>query len=95
MPAPVEATAYFVVAEALTNAARHARATRAVVWSRIEDGALYVSVSDDGGGGADAGGGSLLGLADRLAALGGELRIESPPGGGTVVAAEIPLTPRV
>jgi signal transduction histidine kinase len=92
LPASVEATAYFVVAEALTNVAKHAHAGRAEVMVQIEDGALAVHVRDDGVGGAQRGGGSgLIGLADRLAALNGELRVDSPADGGTFIAAAIPL----
>jgi signal transduction histidine kinase len=92
LPAAVEATAYFVVAEALTNVAKHAHAGRAEVMARIDDGTLSVQVGDDGVGGARRGGGSgLIGLADRLAALDGELRVDSPAGGGTLVTAAIPL----
>jgi PAS domain S-box-containing protein len=87
----VEATAYFVVAEALTNVAKHSRAGHAAVSAHIEDGVLCVQVRDDGIGGARPDGSGLLGLADRLAALDGHLRLESPPGGGTLVAAAIPL----
>jgi GAF domain-containing protein len=88
----VEATAYFVVAEALTNVAKHAHARRAEVMVRIEHGTLAVHVRDDGVGGARRGGGSgLIGLADRLAALDGELRVDSPAESGTLVAAAIPL----
>jgi signal transduction histidine kinase len=87
----IEATAYFIVAEALTNVSKHARATRAAVWARVEDGALLVTVSDDGIGGAGFDGSGLVGLRDRLAALDGRLRVESPPDGGTLVAATIPL----
>ena len=83
LPATVEATAYFVVAEALTNVAKHARAGRAEVTARIEDGTLVVHVRDDGVGGARPDGSGLIGLADRLAALDGELRVESPADGGT------------
>jgi signal transduction histidine kinase len=89
--AAVEATAYFVVAEALTNIAKHARATRATVVARVNDRVLELAVRDDGVGGACADGSGLVGLADRLAALGGDLRVESPDDGGTLVAAEIPL----
>ena len=88
----VEATAYFVVAEALTNVAKHAQATRATVHARVQDAALRVEIGDDGVGGARLDGGGLGGLADRLAALAGQLRLDSPAGGGTRVAAEIPLT---
>jgi signal transduction histidine kinase len=90
----VEAAAYFVVAEALTNVAKYARAQQATVPVERSDGYAVVEVSDDGVGGADAAGGSgLRGLADRVAALDGHLQIESPPGGGTVVRANIPCTP--
>jgi len=91
LPRPVEASAYFVVAEALTNVAKHARAGRAEVTARIEEGTLQVQVRDDGIGGARRGSG-LLGLADRLAMLDGRLDVESPADGGTLVAAAIPLT---
>jgi signal transduction histidine kinase len=91
LPAPIEATAYFVVAEALTNVAKHARAGHAEVKAWIEDHTLAIHVHDDGIGGARVDGSGLLGLADRLAALDGRLRIESPPDGGTLVAAAIPL----
>jgi signal transduction histidine kinase len=93
LPAAVEATAYFVVAEALTNVAKHARAARATVTARVEDGTLQVQVRDDGVGGALPGGGGsgLIGLADRVAALDGELRVDSPVDGGTLVAAAILL----
>jgi PAS domain S-box-containing protein len=91
LPAAVEATAYFVVAEALTNVAKHARAGRAEVTARIEHGTLAVQVQDDGVGGARPDGSGLLGLADRLAALDGELRVDSPADSGTLVAAAIPL----
>jgi signal transduction histidine kinase len=91
LPAAAEATAYFVVAEALTNVAKHARAGRAEVTARVEHGALRVCVRDDGVGGARPDGSGLVGLGDRLAALDGRLRVESPPSGGTLVAADIPL----
>ena len=91
LPAPIEATAYFVVAEALTNVAKHAGAASAAVAARIEDGTLRVEVRDDGVGGARPDGSGLQGLRDRLAALDGRLRIESPAGGGTLVTATIPI----
>jgi signal transduction histidine kinase len=91
LPSPVEATAYFVVAEALTNVAKHARADHAEVTARIEDGTLGIRVRDDGIGGARPDGNGLVGLADRLAVLHGELRVESPADGGTLVAAAIPV----
>ena len=91
LPAPVEATAYFVAAEALTNLAKHANATGATVRAHIEDGTLQLRVRDDGVGGARSEGSGLVGLADRLAALDGRLRVDSPADGGTLVAADIPL----
>jgi signal transduction histidine kinase len=91
LPAAVEATAYFVVAEALTNVTKHSRAGHAEVTARIEDGTLAVQVRDDGVGGARPEGSGLVGLADRLAVLNGRLRVESPADGGTMVAAAIPL----
>jgi signal transduction histidine kinase len=90
-PRVVEATAYFIVAEALTNVAKHAHAQHATITARLEDRALQVEVRDDGVGGARADGTGLVGLSDRLAALNGKLRVESPPGGGTVIAASIPV----
>jgi signal transduction histidine kinase len=95
LPAAVETTAYFVVAEALTNAAKHADCQRAEVGVRVEGGWAVVEVRDDGLGGADAARGSgLRGLADRVNALGGELDIKSPVGRGTTVRARIALSPR-
>jgi PAS domain S-box-containing protein len=91
LPAAVEATAYFIVAEALTNVAKHAHARHAEVTARIEDGTVAVQVRDDGRGGAQPDGSGLLGLADRVAALDGELQVESPADGGTRLAATIPL----
>jgi PAS domain S-box-containing protein len=91
LPAPVEATAYFVVAEALTNVAKHSGASRATVTARVEDGALRLRVRDDGRGGARPDGHGFVGLADRLAVHDGHLRVESPPGGGTLVAVDIEL----
>ena len=92
LPTAVEATAYFVIAEALTNVAKHARAAHATVTARVADGALVVQVRDDGVGGAQPDGTGLLGLRDRLAVLDGQLGVESPLDGGTLVAAEIPLS---
>jgi signal transduction histidine kinase len=87
----VEATAYFVVSEALTNAAKHAQATRITVAGCLRDGQLWIEVTDDGRGGAGGLRGSgLQGLVDRLAALGGELTVTSPAGGGTRLRAVIP-----
>ena len=91
LPAPVESAAYFVVSEALTNVAKYAEATRASVCVRRVDGRVAVEVADDGVGGADTARGSgLRGLADRVAALDGTLTLDSPPGRGTRVRAEIP-----
>jgi signal transduction histidine kinase len=87
----VEATAYFIVAEALTNAVKHAHARGVRVRAFVDCDALSLEVCDDGVGGAGLGGSGLLGLHDRAAALGGELRVESPPGLGTVVTATLPL----
>ena len=92
LPPAVEATAYFVVSEALANAAKHAAATRIGISATCTDDTLRVEVSDDGVGGADRGRGSGIdGLHDRVAALGGTLTVDSPPGQGTLVVAEIPL----
>jgi signal transduction histidine kinase len=91
LPAEVEATAYFVVAEALTNVAKHSGASHASVVARVKDSTLQLEVRDDGVGGARRDGSGFVGLADRLAVLDGELRVESPPGGGTIVVAEILL----
>ena len=91
LPAAVEAAAYYVVAEALANAAKHSRASSVSVRVAAAEGCTTVEVRDDGVGGADAAGGSgLRGLADRVAALGGVLEVRSPPGEGTTVAAELP-----
>jgi signal transduction histidine kinase len=87
----VEGAAYFVVAEALTNVAKHAGATRADVRGRIVDGMLRVAVCDDGAGGARPDGRGLLGLADRLAVLQGRLTVDSPARHGTTVSAVIPI----
>jgi len=90
-PAAIEATAYFVVSEALANVAKHARADGAEVMIRKFPGRLLVEVSDDGAGGARSEAGSgLRGLADRVASVGGVLRVDSPPGGGTRLEADIP-----
>jgi signal transduction histidine kinase len=89
---PVEAAAYFVTAEALTNVAKYARASEASVELATEDDCLRVSVRDDGVGGADPSTGSgLRGLCDRVEALDGRLEIESPPGSGTTLTVKLPL----
>jgi signal transduction histidine kinase len=88
---PVEAAAYFLVSESLANVAKYAHASRACVRVGVTDGRVLVEVEDDGVGGADAAHGSgLRGLSDRLHALDGELEIDSPPGRGTRIHAEIP-----
>jgi PAS domain S-box-containing protein len=92
LPAPVEASVYFFVSEALTNVVKHAQAHEATVSIGAENGGLMVEVSDDGVGGAlPAGGSGLRGLGDRVGALDGTLEVESPPGGGTLLRARIPL----
>jgi signal transduction histidine kinase len=91
LPAPVEAAAYFVVSEALANVAKHAHASSVHVSAACRDGALIVEVTDDGIGGAGAKAGSgLAGLADRAHALDGDVMVESAPGCGTRVRAELP-----
>jgi signal transduction histidine kinase len=91
LPAPVEAAAYFVVAEALTNVVKYAEASTAAVRIRRNGSYAVVEVRDDGVGGADPTVGTgLRGLADRLAALDGRLEVHSPPGEGTTVRAEVP-----
>ncbi len=94
LPAAVEATAYFVIAEALTNVAKHARAQRTAVTAALDGDVLRVQIDDDGIGGADAGGSGLIGLADRVNALDGTLDVTAAPGGGTRVAATIPVLGR-
>jgi signal transduction histidine kinase len=95
LPAAIEATAYLIVAEALTNVVKHARAQRAAVTARVDDGMLLLEVADDGVGGARADRSGLIGLGDRLAAVDGRLWIESPDNGGTLVAVAIPLGPQL
>jgi signal transduction histidine kinase len=91
LPAPVEAAAYFLVAEALTNVTRYAKATGAEVTIAMEGDDVRVTVADDGVGGVDVASGSgLRGLQDRLATVEGRLEIDSPPGGGTRLTGRIP-----
>ena len=94
LPAPVETAAYYVVSEALTNAAKHAQASEVRVAASCSSGLLTVEVADDGVGGAGTGkgltGSGLRGLADRVEALGGRLAVSSPPGLGTTLRAEFP-----
>jgi signal transduction histidine kinase len=93
LPAGVEATAYFVISEALTNAVKHAGADRADVLARFEDGELRVEVRDGGVGGAQGGDGTGLGsLRDRVSALDGRFELDSPPGDGTRVCAFLPVS---
>jgi signal transduction histidine kinase len=93
LPEAVEVGAYYVVSEALTNATKHARASSVTVEVEVLDVVVRVSVSDDGVGGADFGGGSgLVGLKDRVEALGGRIAVESAPGAGTAIRVELPLS---
>jgi signal transduction histidine kinase len=95
LPEPVETAAYYTVAEALTNAAKHAHSTAADIQVAESDGTLHLRVHDNGRGGADfTHGTGLLGLSDRAEALGGHLRLESPPGAGTTIEITLPLSPR-
>jgi signal transduction histidine kinase len=88
----IEACAYFVTAEALTNVAKYAQASSATVQLTLEDDRLRVEVRDDGVGGADPSTGTgLRGLRDRVDALDGDLAVDSPPGGGTTVTVEVPV----
>ena len=88
----IEVTAYYFVAEALTNAVKHSQASAVHVTVAVTDGGIRLSVSDDGIGGADpAGGSGLVGLKDRIGAAGGTLTVHSPPGQGTHLTAELPL----
>jgi signal transduction histidine kinase len=95
LPASVEATSYFVAAEAVTNALKHARASTIRIALHQDECALRLEVSDDGCGGADASGGTgLLGLRDRVSALDGELSVCSTPGAGTTIRVVLPLERR-
>jgi signal transduction histidine kinase len=92
LPESVEVAAYHVVAEALTNAAKHAHATEVIVTATADEENLRLVVRDDGVGGADSANGSgLIGLKDRVEALGGQLAVSSPPGSGTSLSATVPL----
>jgi signal transduction histidine kinase len=91
LPQAVEATAYFIVAEALTNVAKHSHAHHATIKAHLKGRTLQLEVRDDGVGGARADGSGLVGLRDRLALLDRTLRVESPDGGGTLIAASIPV----
>jgi signal transduction histidine kinase len=92
LPEAVEVAAYYVVCEALANAAKHARARAVELQLTVGDGLLSVSIRDDGVGGVDPGHGSgIVGLIDRVEALGGTLQLTSPPGEGTSIMVELPL----
>jgi signal transduction histidine kinase len=94
LPEQVEVATYYVVSEALTNAAKHSRASMLRVHAGATNGVVRLSIADDGVGGADpAAGSGLVGLKDRVAALGGELRVSSAPGRGTALEATIPIPP--
>jgi signal transduction histidine kinase len=91
-PEPVEVTAYYVVSESMTNAAKYADTPVVTVAVAADGGAVRVEVRDDGCGGADpAGGSGLVGLKDRVEAIGGTMRLTSPPGVGTSLHVELPL----
>ncbi len=90
--ADTETAFFYVCSEALANAVKHADANRIAITVRRTDGAIMATVSDDGRGGADLSGSGLLGLADRLAARSGRLRVDSPPGAGTTVTATLPAS---
>ncbi|MCD5346341.1 histidine kinase [Agromyces sp. H3Y2-19a] len=91
LPEVVESTAYFAVAESLANIAKHAQATRAWVRAHLVDGVLEIVVRDNGVGGAAPDGGGMLGIADRVDAVGGDLAIDSPRGAGTTITIRIPV----
>ena len=95
LPQPVEVAAYFVVSEALANVVKHAEAARVEVSAQVQAGRLKIMIRDDGRGGADpARGSGLIGLADRVEALGGKIRVSSPAGAGTQIAVELPVLGR-
>jgi signal transduction histidine kinase len=88
----IEATAYFVISEALANIGKYASATRASIGAECRGSVLHVEIGDDGVGGADgARGTGIRGLRDRVAAIGGTLTVDSPSGQGTLVVAELPI----
>jgi PAS domain S-box-containing protein len=94
LPDPIEVAAYYVVSEALTNAAKHADASRVQIDLHVDEATLYLSIGDDGVGGADPREGSgLIGLKDRVEAIGGTIDVASPRGSGTRLDVEIPLVP--
>jgi signal transduction histidine kinase len=91
LPSTVETTAYFVCSETLANVAKHAEASRAEIVASVSDGVLHLVLSDNGIGGADVAGSGIQGLIGRVEALGGRLRIISPPGQGTRIDVELPV----
>jgi signal transduction histidine kinase len=92
LPEPIQVAAYYVVSEALNNAAKHARASVVAVELDTHDGGVQLAIRDDGIGGADLNQGSgLLGLRDRVEALGGRLHVDSPAGSGTTLLIQLPL----
>jgi signal transduction histidine kinase len=91
LPERVEVAAYYVASEALTNAAKHARASGVSVRAAAGDGRLRLVVSDDGVGGADPAGSGLLGLKDRVEAIGGRIEISSTRSAGTILRADLPI----
>jgi signal transduction histidine kinase len=92
LPEPIEVAAYYVVSEALTNATKHANATRMEVEAAVIGNSLRLSIRDDGCGGANAARGSgLIGLRDRVEALGGSIEVNSPSGQGTTLTVLFPL----
>jgi signal transduction histidine kinase len=90
---PVEVAAYYVASEALANVAKHAQANVVELTAAQDDGVLLLEVRDDGVGGADGHGSGIVGLEDRVEALGGTISIASPPGGGTRLSMRLPVTP--
>jgi signal transduction histidine kinase len=93
LPTPVEAAAYYIASEALTNVAKHAHANVVELTAAQDNGVLTLEVRDDGVGGVDAGRGSgIFGLIDRVEALGGTISITSPPRGGTTLSIRLPIT---
>jgi signal transduction histidine kinase len=93
LPAPVEAAAYYIASEALTNVAKHAHANVVQLTAAHDNGILRLDVRDDGIGGVDATRGSgILGLTDRVEALGGTISIAGPPRGGTTLSVRLPTT---
>jgi signal transduction histidine kinase len=93
LPTPVEAAAYYIASEALTNVAKHAQANVVELSAAHDDGVLTLEISDDGVGGVDATRGSgVLGLTDRVEALGGTISIASPLRGGTTLSVRLPIT---